>query len=230
MELISFRVNVLETNILIKANINLERKAREVVLKHRSLLENYIKKDPFFKETFSPYKIDKDAPSIVKAMVMAAFKAGVGPMAAVAGTIAEFVGRELLSHTSEIIVENGGDIFIKTKTPKLIGIYAGRSLLSGAIAIEIFPEMMPLGICTSSGTFGHSKSLGKADAVVVLSRSTPLADAVATKICNIIKDGADIPKGIDEAKAITGIEGVVIIKEKDLGVWGDVVLKCLQKE
>lgn len=224
MKLVSFKVEILETNLLIKAERDLRDEARGIVIRYRSLLEDYIKKDPFFKKTLHPYKIQGDAPSIIKAMSEASLRVGVGPMAAVAGCIAEFVGMELLRYTREVIVDNGGDIFIKIETPRTIGIYAGRSPLSGTLCLEILPGMTPLGVCTSSGTFGHSMSLGKADAVVVLSGSTTLADAAATRICNLIQDEEDIPKGIDEARSIDGVKGVLIIKGNRLGVWGDLLL------
>lgn len=143
-------------------------------------------------------------------------------MAAVAGAIAEFVGKDLLDYTPEVIVENGGDIFVKTTRIRRIGIYAGNSPFTKKIAIEISPEKTPLGVCTSSGTVGHSLSLGKADAVVVLSPSTILADASATAIGNLIKDESDISSGIEFAKKIKGVKGVLIIKDDKMGIWGDI--------
>jgi hypothetical protein len=227
MKFFSFRVKVKESSLFIKAKKDLQPKAKEALFKYRSSLEDYIRRCPFFKETFHPYKVEDDAPLIVKRMSRVSFQAGVGPMAAVAGALAEFVGMELLRYTDEVIVENGGDIFVKVNSPKLIGIHAGRSPWSGKLALEVLPRMMPLGVCTSAGTFGHSMSLGKADAVVVLSSSPPLADAVATKICNSIENEDDIPKGIEKARTIEGVQGVVIIKGEKLGVWGDVRLKSL---
>ena len=143
-------------------------------------------------------------------------------MASVAGAIAEFVGSELLAFSPEIIVENGGDIFLKSLSKRLIGIYAGKSPLTGKIGLEINEEDTPLGICTSSGTVGHSLSYGKADAVIVLSKSATLADAAATAIANLIKQSSDIPSGIEFAKSIDGLKGVVIIEGNTMGLWGEV--------
>jgi ApbE superfamily uncharacterized protein (UPF0280 family) len=168
--------------------------------------------------------VEEDAPSIVKDMAEAARTVGVGPMAAVAGAIAEAVGVDLLVHTPEVIVENGGDIFMKLLKSRLIGVYAGESAITGKIALEISPEETPLGVCTSSGTVGHSLSLGAADAVIILSHSAALADAAATAIGNIIKSAEDIAVAIEKVQLINGVTGVVIIKGDKLGVWGKVKL------
>jgi hypothetical protein len=131
------------------------------------------------------------------------------------------VGRELLPFSSEVIVENGGDIFLKTTERRLIGIYAGESPFTGKIALEVQPEATPVGVCTSSGTIGHSLSFGKADACIVISSSTPLADAAATAIGNLITEAEDINRGIEFARSIDGLKGVVIIKGDKIGIWGE---------
>ena len=172
----------------------------------------------------TPIPCFPDAPDIVRRMCYAAQMAGVGPMAAVAGAISEFVGRELLKFSDEIIVENGGDIFIKSQQDRVVGIYAGDSPLSNKIGLRILAKDTPVGICTSSGKIGHSLSFGKADAVMILSKDTALADAVATAVGNIVKGADDMQKGIDYARRIEGVSGVVIIVEDKFGAWGDIYL------
>ena len=226
-DLVSFNVTVQETDLYIRARRNLNRKTLKAILKYRSSLERYIERHPEFLESLEPLHIDDDAPQIVRAMAEAAKEAGVGPMAAVAGAIAEYVGKELLPSSPEVIIENGGDIFLKTSEKRLIGIYAGESPFTGKIALEIQPEETPLGICTSSGTVGHSLSLGRADACIVLSSSTPLADAAATAIGNLIQEAEDIARGIEFAQGIKGLGGVVIIKGERIGIWGTVKIEKL---
>jgi ApbE superfamily uncharacterized protein (UPF0280 family) len=143
-------------------------------------------------------------------------------MAAVAGAVAEHTATRLLKNTDEVIVENGGDLFMKTSRQLTIGIYAGNSPLSGHIGIRIKHEDQPVSICTSSAKIGHSLSFGNAEAVTVRSRSAALADAAATAICNIVKHGSDIKKAIKKAKTISGVEGILIIKGEHLGIWGDI--------
>jgi len=155
-------------------------------------------------------------------MSESAEKVSVGPMASVAGAIAEFVGTELSKFSPEVIVENGGDIFLKGLKTRRIGIYAGTSPLSGKIGLKINGKDTPLGICTSSGTVGHSLSYGKADAAIAIAKSAILADAAATAIGNLIKEPSDIPSGIKFAEGIEGLKGVIIIKGENMGLWGDI--------
>ncbi len=221
-DLISFNVVVKETDLCISARTNLRRKALRLVSKYRTTLERYVKQHPAFLTSLEALPIDDDTPHIVKLMLEAASKAGVGPMASVAGAIAECVGTELSAFSPEVIVENGGDIYLRSLKKRVIGIHAGNSPLSGNIGLEINSRDTPLGICTSSGTVGHSLSYGKADAVVALSGSATLADAAATAIGNLIKEPADISDGIEVAKGIEGLKGVIIIIGSDMGLWGEV--------
>ena len=223
--LISFTVVVKESDLYVRATRNLRRKALKVLLKHRASLEEYIRRNPAFLTSLEPLAVGLDAPLIVKAMAEAGEKVRVGPMAAAAGAIAEYVGRELLPFSREVIVENGGDVFLKTQKTRSIGIYAGESSpFTGKLALKIDPKDTPLGICTSAGTVGHSLSLGKCDAAIVVSPSATLADAAATAVANLIQSADDIPRGIDFAKGIEGIKGVVIVKDDRIGVWGDIEL------
>ncbi len=226
-DLVSFRVTVKQTDLYIRSRHNLKDKALDSVLKHRESLESYIGHHPLFLTTLQPYQAEAEAPAIIKEMARASQLAGVGPMAAVAGAIAQAVGRDLLAFSPEVIVENGGDIFLKASRKRLVGIYAGQSSFTQKVALEIAPRETPLGICTSSGTVGHSLSLGSADAVIVLSPSTALADATATALCNIVKAADDIPQAIGKAQNIEGLRGVVIIVAGKMGVWGKVKIVSL---
>lgn len=223
-DLVSFQVVDKQTDLYIRASANLERKAKKVVAKYREMIGKYIEKNPVFVTTLEPFPFDNKAPVIIQKMVEWTTKVRVGPMASIAGTIAEFVGNELLEYSDEIIVENGGDIFLKTSKQRLIGIYAGDSPLSGKLALEINPQDTPCGVCTSSGTVGPSLSFGTADAVVIVSPSAGFADAVATAVGNRVKTVDDIPQTIEFAQQIDGLSGVVIIKGDKLGVWGKVKL------
>jgi ApbE superfamily uncharacterized protein (UPF0280 family) len=224
-DLVSFNVIVEETDCYISASSNLTGKARRIIQKYRSHLKKYITANPLFLTTLEPLACPEDAPLIVKAMCKAGKQASVGPMASVAGAIAYFVGEELAAFSQEVIIENGGDIYLRSTRNRLIGIYAGQSPLSGKLGIEIQAKDTPLGISTSSGTVGHSLSFGKADAVVILAESAVLSDAVATNIGNLIITPADIPNGIAKAQIIDGVRGIVIIKGEEMGVWGDIKLR-----
>jgi ApbE superfamily uncharacterized protein (UPF0280 family) len=134
------------------------------------------------------------------------------------------VGKDLLKLSGEIIVENGGDIYILTKSVRKVGIYAGDSPLSEKLAIEINPADTPLGICTSSGTVGHSLSFGKADAAVVTAKNSFIADAAATAVGNLVKSPSDMEKAIQFGSSIPGVSGIVIIAGGTMAAWGNIKL------
>lgn len=221
-DLYSFQVEIKESNLLVLADKRLPKQTEEALIWYREDIEQYIYKSPRFKVTFKPFPLEEKMPPIVRVMAEAAQAAKVGPMAAVAGAIAEFVGKELLNHCHQVIVENGGDIFMKVRKKRKVGIYAGDSPLSGKFALEIEPQDTPLGICCSAGTFGHSQSLGRADAVVILSPSAALADAVATAVGNIVKNDSSIQEGLEFLKKIPFIRGGIMIKGKRMGAWGKI--------
>jgi hypothetical protein len=152
-------------------------------------------------------------------MIRAGIKAGTGPMAAVAGAVSEYVGKDLLLHTDEVAVENGGDIFLKKNKPAVVALYSGQSPLNMKIGIRIDCSL-PLAVCTSSGAIGHSFSMGKADAACVISESGSLADAAATAIANRIPSQDRIEEGLNFARTIDGIQGVVIVFGEKIGAWG----------
>jgi ApbE superfamily uncharacterized protein (UPF0280 family) len=216
----AFRVIVKETDLLVHARTNLAEMTKELVLQYRGYIESYIAAFPEFVETLRPWRLRGPAPKIVDDMTRAGECARVGPMAAVAGALAEHVGLELLSHSPEVIVENGGDIFLKTDAPVTVGIFAGKSPLSLHIGLQIESHQRPKAVCTSSATIGHSLSLGKADAICVVSDSCALADAAATSIGNMIHSKKDIQAGIEAAKNIENIDGIAIIIGEDIGLWG----------
>jgi ApbE superfamily uncharacterized protein (UPF0280 family) len=220
----SFRVVVKETDLLVRAEKPLERETRDLVLKHRMPLERYAEDHPDFLESLTPFANDHLAPPIVRTMIKATRKAGVGPMAAVAGAVAEYVGKDLLNYSKEVMIENGGDIFIRTTFPLTVAIFAGPSPLSGKLGVRIDSPEKPVAVCTSSGTVGHSLSLGTADAVVVISESAALADAAATAIGNAVSKKGDIPSAIRLGENIEGVLGVIAILDDQMGVWGKVEL------
>ena len=222
--MVAFSVTVKETNLNIQATEDLTDKAVRSVLTHRQYIETHIRQHPEFATRLTPMADPGPAPAIITDMTTAAQTAGVGPMAAVAGAVAEAVGKDLLNDTTEVLVENGGDIFIKSQTRTVFTIYAGDSPLSMKTGILVAAQNAPYAMCTSSGTVGHSKSFGKAQAVCVLSNSCALADAAATALGNRIQTAADIEPAIAAGRAMKGIRGIVIILDKQIGLWGDLKL------
>ncbi len=222
-KLLSFQVQIKETDLYISADVDCRDAAKQSVLRHRACLEEYIRHNPSFDKSLIPVAPDSFAPSIIREMIDSSGRCGVGPMASVAGAIAKHVGLDLMACSENVIVENGGDIFLRlvNKETAKIGVFAGCSPLSDKISLNIRPGETPFGICTSSGTVGHSKSFGKADAVCVISQSATLADAAATSICNRVKRAGDITGALGYGIGIEGVLGVLIIIGDKLGMMGE---------
>ncbi len=227
--LVSTTVRIEETDLHILAEDDVTEKATDLILQYRAQLEQYILKNPQFSASLEPLKHDKIVPPLIRDMLNAGIAAGVGPMAAVAGTIAEYVGKGLVAAGfREVMIENGGDIFLQRNSDCSIAIFAGESPLSYKVGMNIRSAQMPIGICTSSGTVGHSLSLGLADSVTVLSKSTALADAAATRLGNEVGRSGNtregMQNGLAQAKEIPGIIGVVVVCGELIGAFGDVEL------
>lgn len=225
--LVSFPVQVKQTDLWISAERDLSKEALDLVFQCRTWIEEYIDAHPEFATSLNPLPQDPHAPDVVREMMDATHKVGVGPMAAVAGAIAEFVGRGLLALSEQVVAENGGDIFMKAARPVTVSIFAGASPLSGKIGLSIPNRQMPLGVCCSSSTVGHSLSLGIADAVCLLSPSAALADAAATALGNRIRTSSDMESAGNWASRVRGLLGGVIIVKDRVAAWGDVEIIAL---
>ncbi|MEM5788361.1 MAG: UPF0280 family protein, partial [Syntrophobacteraceae bacterium] len=214
-----------ETDLWIRAVRNLEKEASQAVLNCRLQIENYIASHNSFLRSLTPLPDDPLAPPLVRRMLRAASAAGVGPMAGVAGAIAQAVAVALKPLSNSLIVENGGDCYLDLSEETTIGIFAGpHSPFTGKIALKFGPSRFPLGVCTSSGTVGHSVSFGKADAITVVSKDAALADAAATRIGNQVNTPADLPGALEIARGIPNLDGVLITIRDKMGMWGNLEL------
>ena len=218
-DLVNFEVKVGETDLFIRAWRDLTREATDTARRVRNEIQEHGRQYPDFLASLSPLPTPRGTPPVARSMYAAARAAGVGPMAAVAGAVAEAVGQELIKETPEVIVENGGDIYICTEHLRTVSIFAGASPLSLKVGVRVPPG--PLGVCTSSATVGHSLSFGKADAAVVAADDTALADAAATAVGNRVRTPDDVDAALDFARQIRGVRHVVVIIGDRLGVWGE---------
>lgn len=222
--LVNFTVKVEESDLLVMAGKNLKKEAEYELNRQRKLLKRYIEKNPEFYRSFSPVSAENVHP-IIELMSQSSFLTNTGPMASVAGAIAEMVGKKLLEFSPQVIVENGGDIFLKTNNECIVGMFAGNSPFSMKTGIKIPPSEFPKGIATSSGKIGHSFSYGDADAVTIVSNSAAFSDGAATYFGNMVVEKKINSKEIvNEIKNFPFIEGCVIIKEKELFIWGKIEL------
>lgn len=223
--LVAFAVTHEETDLQVLAGRDLSREAARAVAVLRADLEHYLARHPRYAESYVPVVVEVDAPEIVRAMAAAGEVAGCGPMAAVAGAIAERVARALEPDSTEVIVENGGDIYVAGRTSRRILLVAGDSPLSGRVAIVLDPGALPVAVCTSSGKVGHSVSLGSAHAATVIAPDGALADAVATALGNRVHGPADVEEALAWACGVPGVRGAVVIAGDTIGAQGDVRLE-----
>ncbi len=194
--------------------------AAEVLHRTRRALTRYLVRHPQFGVSHVPVEVQTAAPPLVREMAAAARIAGVGPMAAVAGAIAEEVGKALLPHVQELLVENGGDVILWGSCPRRVAILAGVSPLSLRVGLLVTPQNGLTAVCTSAGRWGHSYSQGRADAAVAVASSGAIADAVATQLGNMIRDGRDLETAVRATSQRPGIIGLVAIRDDRLAAWG----------
>ncbi len=211
--------------------------AKEQIKEHRKELERFIRWHPFFLVTLEPYRMDdedegeEEIPEVVRRMIRASAIFGVGPMSAVAGTLAELAVEAMRdAGATHAMVDNGGDVALISDRELLVGIYAGDSPFSNRIAFRVRPSSSLIGICTSSGTVGHSISFGHADAATVIGSSASLADAAATALCNSVRGAHSrshphpysLAESFRSISHVAGIKGAVVIYHDVLAKWGEI--------
>ena len=213
----------------------------EIVLQ-RQTLEDYIERHPEFGSSLKPLAVHDDAPEVARRMARAAQLVGVGPMAAVAGAMAQCAAeaglrddaktkspfaprKNELSRSerrlcSEVIVENGGDIYLQADRPVTIALHTGTAELGDRLAFSLRPEDTPIAICSSSGKMGHSMSLGDCDLATVVAKDAALADAAATEAANLVTAVGEVDAALERIAAIEGVDGVLIVKNDHVGLAG----------
>ncbi len=231
---ISFRSAFRETDLWVAIDREHYRKEAEQftmdrILFYRGILEGHIALYPEFRDSLTPVVAPGGVHPLIEAMSEAALAAGTGPMSAVAGAVAEYVCMDLLKEfdADEVIIENGGDIFMKLAAPATVAVYAGSSPLSEKIALQPGPADTPLSLCCSSGTVGHSLSFGVADACMIACRDGALADAYATAFCNSVKSEEMVHRVTEQALKIPEILSVVIVAGEKVGLGGSIELKVV---
>ncbi|MDR2549584.1 MAG: UPF0280 family protein [Desulfobulbus sp.] len=191
------------------------------VVEERRKLERYIGRHPEFLTALVPVALLDDPPEAALRMAAASELTGLGPMAAVAGTLAQLgVEAAMAAGCSEAIVENGGDIFVHSDREVTIGLYAGDNAIAGKLALRLDPADLPLALCSSSSKMGHSLSFGRCDLATVAAKDAALADAAVTLVCNLITKERDLTPVLDRVGAIAGIDGILAVKDGKIGLWG----------
>lgn len=200
-----------------------ERTVVEAIDFTRVTILEYEKTHPGFIAAMTPVSSDPSAPQLIGQLIEAGERAGIGPMGAVAGTVARYVAQRIERSygTQELIIENGGDIYVRINRPLTMAVYAGSSPLSQKIGVIIPSGYSSLGVCTSAGTVGPSISYGKADAVMIICEDIALADAYATAFGNRVVVKEDVDAVIESIREIPEILSALVIKDDRAGVAGE---------
>jgi ApbE superfamily uncharacterized protein (UPF0280 family) len=197
--------------------------AVESIKRNRQELEIYVRANPKFFYTLTPIPAP-EKPLVAKLMALATEKAGVGPMAAVAGVIADLAVNDMTREGCEVaVVEDGGEISAISNTSVDVAVSAGDEPLSKRFGFRL--TEFPIGVATSSGRFSHALSFGDAEAATVFCKNASLADAAATAVGNVVKGEnaqAAIKVGINKGLSIEGVEGVLIIYKGQVGTGGKI--------
>lgn len=225
----AFRVRVETTDLYIRADRDRTDEALAAVRRLREDLRRHIERQNEFMTAFDPVDELADVPPIVTAMYRASRAAGVGPMAAVAGAMAEFVGRDLRAYGGDVVVENGGDLWLAVAEPVTVQVYTTNIWFRDRLAIRIAPEETPCGVATSSATIGPSISLGRADAATVVAADAALADALATAAGNRVRGEDDLAAAVDLAVE-RGARGALAVFRDRLALRGELTLTQLPSE
>lgn len=220
----AFNVKHHASDLHILADRDLTAEAYAILVKLRDELDLHIKIHQDFLYSLTPVEEPEGSPEIAAMMYRASQLTDTGPMAAVAGTIAELTGRELLKSTASVVVENGGDIWLSAPDTVIIAIYAKNLYFRNNIALKINPRQMPCSVCTSTSKLGHSLSFGKADSVTIIAASGALADAAATMTCNMVQDENDMETALERALSVPGVTGGLIILRDKMTIQGDIEL------
>ncbi|MGD9154532.1 MAG: UPF0280 family protein [Bacillota bacterium] len=226
-DLLEYRICIGESDLMILASRDWRTEASRLLKTYRRELKQYLTYHPAFAHTLTPWPVDPAAPPIVQWMIEASHGAGVGPMAAVAGALAGMLGKTLAANDAELIIENGGDIYLRSALQRVVAVYAGESPFSQKLGLLIPAAPEGIGVCTSAGTVGPSLSFGAADAAVIIAPDVALADAVATATANLVKSAADFPAALAFVRSIAGVRGALIIKGDQLTAWGQIELAPL---
>jgi uncharacterized protein len=224
---VAFRVAVETSDLYVKAHRPLEAETERLIHIARNQVEDAISRRPEFLTSLVPLGEQPEDPPLAVRMIRAGKKAGTGPMAAVAGAVAEFVGQGLLELSSEVIIENGGDIFLRVDHAVVVGLFAGESPFSHRVGLRMDPSVLPRGVCTSSGSVGPSYSAGRADAATIVSRDVILADAVATALGNRVSAARDLKAAVEWAMEVPGVDGALAIIGDKIAAMGDLELVAL---
>jgi ApbE superfamily uncharacterized protein (UPF0280 family) len=219
------RKRIKQSNLLLISNcLNAVNEGIKAALVHRLLLDAYVDHHPEYVLTLNPVQVEESAPRIVRLAAESTAIAGVGPLAAIPGALADVIVEAMFaSGSSTCLVENGGEISALSNRSLNVGIYSGNAPLSGKIGFHLMEDDFPIGIATSSGTVSHAVNFGVADSATVIADRCCLADACAKAVCNAVKGRdieASVQSGLEVAESLEGVRCALVIRGVFAGIVG----------
>lgn len=227
-DLLSFQLVIEETDLWIAARTDLSAPMADSVRVLRGQIKSYAAIHPDFLPALTPLEAAPEAPEIVRRMCRATSLFGVGPMAAVAGTVAQMVAEAFVEQSPDLLIENGGDTYLCSTADRHIGILSIPDQ-DMRLCVPVAAGEFPCSFCASSATIGHSLSFGNADLVVTRSRDASIADAAATALANMLKSATDMDRVLKQARRWEelGLDGIFAQCGERIGVWGRMELAVL---
>lgn len=170
---------------------------RQATLAFQSVLHDLVAQLPLLRTKLSIHDASDERfhGPVARSMFNAAYPFAsktVTPMIAVAGAVADHVLQSMLENRQlqRACVNNGGDIALYLSDASTYRVGICRSPDTGGYDDTItLTSADDVGGIATSGWQGRSHSLGVADSVTVLAKTTAMADAAATIIANAV----DIP-------------------------------------
>ena len=213
----SFEIQVQDMVLHITAPDDFAEESRAAALSFWEQLQSYALRNPQFRQSKRPlHEIAADAPPIVREMVDASSKAGVGPMFTFRGAVTDQVGRFLAGSLSEVTVACDGDYFIQTKKRMKLAVkrHGGEPI---AVAVEASRE--GVGVST---TLGRGRGGGGPDGLAVLATSCMLADAAAAGVQALLPKSDGFKLALQYLQQVPGVRGGVVVVGDRIGVAGGV--------
>ena len=220
----AWKVSYKYSDLFISCSKDISYVIPDKIIDFYNILEKEIKENPDFEKTLAPLKNCSSSSWILLEMDKASKTFNVGPMAAVAGSLCEFISRDIKSNTRYLVIENGGDVYIRSNEDAIISVFLKNNYFKNGLRIKIKKKLLPCGIASSSGTFGHSLSLGISDIALVIAKNAIIADAAATAFANTIKNKTDLEEAVNLMKDKEDIFGLLAIKDENIAIYGKIEL------
>jgi ApbE superfamily uncharacterized protein (UPF0280 family) len=211
----SFEIQVQDMVLHIQAGTDFNEESRAAALSFWEQLHAYALRNPDIENSKRPIDVPADAPEIVREIVAAARRAGVGPMYSLQGAVTDHVGRFLAREVDEVTVNCGGDYFILGRRRQKLTV--ARRPGGSTVAVVVPPSKRGVGISMNLG-----RGYAAVDGLAVIADSCMLADAAAAGVQAILPKQGGFAGALAYLKQVRGVLGGVVVLGERIGVAGGV--------